>query len=205
MIRLPDKLDSYRHIGIDNGTGNVGLAVCETRIPELTMFVDYAMTLDAGASAWRYDDIADTHSALYARLRVIEDFFPRFLDDWRPEAVSVESPFVSLNVKTYGILTEAMFQFRRALIDYDDRAHYYKYAPFCGKKAVESTNFKDKQSTRDAIVRLVNERKIILHPDIYLDDLGDDAIDSISIGYCHHLEVKTLITTSRGFPIVGRW
>lgn len=204
MIELPDRAsEPYRYFGIDNGTKYMGVSVCETDLVTLKMRVSYCTTLDAERLVYRYGDIEDSHSPLHARLRVLEDILLEMMRKWEPHGVAVERPFSHLNPRTFAELTESMYVTRRVTQSYDSRVCFYRYSPMTGKKAVLASDYSDKETTREAIYDLVKSGEIILDAGINLDELGDDGIDSISIGYVHHLETKRVMQKCNGFPFLG--
>lgn len=204
MIPLPSRSDPYRIVGIDNGTINMGLCVMDLDLATYKPCLIDAHTVNAQALSEDHGVIEQTHTALYARLRALEDYLIRYYNRFKPDAVVSESPFSHLNIRTYGDLTKALYVARRAIYEYDETVRFYKIAPQEGKKAVGAKDYKDKNSTRCAILKLIEQGEITNHT-VDIEALGHDAVDAISVGYAHCHRVATIVSLCRGFPLVGRY
>jgi crossover junction endodeoxyribonuclease RuvC len=150
---------AMRILAIDPGYERLGIAVIEkgSNAKETLVYSDCFKT--------------DKELPHYERLGLIGTEVKRVIDEYRPEALSIEDLFFAKNQKTAILVAEA-----RGAILYQAAAHglkVYEYGPGQIKVAVTGYGKSDKEQIIAMVPRLIKIDKAIKH---------DDEYDAIAVG-----------------------
>lgn len=148
-----------RIISIDPGYERLGIAIIEKNLKEKEVLL--------------YSDCFKTSSKLphEKRLGLIGLEIKKIIEEFKPEALALESLFFSSNQKTAITVAEA-----RGVILYEASVHnlpVYEYGPGQIKVAVTGYGKSDKNQIISMIPRLIKINKEIKH---------DDEYDAIAVG-----------------------
>ena len=152
-------------LGIDPGTVVMGYGVIESEDEEISL-------VDFGAITVRqHDEMAERLNQLYNELR---DVILRH----RPDAVAVETPFVSKNVKSAMAIGRA--QAIALLAAAGKSIPTYEYAPAKVKQRVSNYGASSKEQVQE-MVRLLLGLTEVPKP--------NDAADALAVAICHVQEM----------------
>ena len=113
------------------------------------------------------------------RLEKIYDDLTKIIEEYKPEAMSIEELFFNNNAKTAINVAQA-----RGVILITARIHKiptYEYTPLQVKQAVTGYGRADKMQVQRMVKMILNEEKL---PKL------DDITDSMAIGICHAHSAK---------------
>ena len=161
-----------RILGIDPGTVTMGYGVIETGVDEITL-VDYG-ALNTSASS----PIGERLSYLYNRLLEI-------ISRHQPDAVAVEQPFMSKNVRSALAIGRA--QAIAMLAAANRGIPVYEYAPTEVKRRVTDYGASSKEQIQE-MVRLQLGLSQVPEP--------NDAADALAVAICHwrEMQLQSLLT-----------
>ncbi len=154
-------------LGIDPGYDRLGLAVIEKPIK--------------GKETLLYSDCLQTSAKddIYIRFGKIGAEVARIIQEFKPDALAIETLFITKNQKTAMRVSEA-----RGIIIYEalkNNVHVFEYTPMQIKVAVTS----DGNSDKERILKMV---KILI--DIPKKDARDDEYDAIAVALTHSACVR---------------
>ena len=167
-FRIPVTSDPVKMkiLGIDPGTITMGYGVIETGEDEITL-VDYGALSTSTRSP-----IGERLSYLYNKLREI-------ISHHQPDAVAVEQPFVSKNVKSALAIGRA--QAVAMLAAANSGIPVYEYAPTAIKQRVTDYGASSKEQIQE-MVRLQLSLSQVPEP--------NDAADALAVAICHWREMQ---------------
>ncbi len=167
-FRIPVKSDlgKMRVLGIDPGTVTMGYGVIETGVDEITL-VDYGALNTPTRSP-----IGERLSYLYNRLLEI-------ISRHQPDAVAVEQPFMSKNVRSALAIGRA--QAIAMLAAANRGIPVYEYAPTEIKQRVTDYGASSKEQIQE-MVRLQLGLSQVPEP--------NDAADALAVAICHWREMQ---------------
>lgn len=174
-----------RYLSIDGGTSTAGL--CYFYIEDNVMVVERTKLLDMTKVDNHYDTLIERHGVLSARLRRMHDAFSVFLAELPivPALTYYESHFINPRRPTSVIpLVRFMQVVDTCLVD--RHIPMTTVAPQQMKRTVGiATKLAkaDKDAVKNAISKLIADKKIKLLSDIDIEMISEHEIDAIGIGY----------------------
>ena len=155
-------------LGIDPGYDRLGIAVVEKP--------------DKGKEVVIYSDCFTTSlkESIYERLRLVGKEIERVIDEYKPDAVSIETLFISKNQKTAMRVSES-----RGIIIYESVKKglpIFEYSPMQIKMAVTGDGTSDKNRIIKMISLLVKMTK---------KESLDDEYDAIAVALTHLAQLST--------------
>lgn len=184
-IHFSDIDFNYRVVGIDNGTGQVGLSVIDYDLREGTAEVVYTEAFVPEVDAYeRYPNTVDMRGRLNARIKRSRSWFYARLEEFAPHAVGCESPFAHIQVSAYTALALSMESLAEVVEDYRSTLEFVRVPPGRAKKSVLHSDRKydnDKEAVRESIL---THPRIVAAPSVDLYRITPDEMDSIAVGWC---------------------
>lgn len=185
MLYIPGGPTVYRILGIDPGTNTLGIAIVDldltTRIPSITM----ATTLNAGKEVTSYPQMIDVHGERRAKLYSHHLNLRYILQQYKPNAVISESPYMGRFAAAFEALVECLFMIRDTILEYDPSMPLETIDPPNAKKAVgASGRGGDKDAVRKAVLALPG---LMNNTGSSLSLLDEHAIDAIAVA-CYKLQ-----------------
>ncbi len=149
-------------LGIDPGYDRLGIAIIEKPLKgkEVVLYSNCFQTA--------------TKDSIYVRLKQVGEEVSRIIHEYKPEALAIETLFISRNQKTAMRVSEA-----RGIIIYEalkNNIPVIEYSPMQIKVAITS----DGTSDKDRIFKMVN-----LLVDIPKKVARDDEYDAIAVALTH--------------------
>lgn len=159
-----------RIISIDPGYERLGIAILEKEKKETLLFSECFKT--------------KASLPFFERLQLIGQEVARIIEEYRPEALSIENLFIETNQKTAMRVAEA-----RGVILYQARIlglEIYEYTPLQIKVAVTGYGKANKTQVMTMVKKLVSGAESVKQ---------DDEIDAIAIGLTHfaHARPKNIL------------
>ncbi len=179
MIILPDdKL--LRAITIDNGSTTLGLAVTDIDLDTEDKTVLHSETIDASRTTWRYQQTFDARGARWARMRVLARYVLEMCEEWEPDVIAIEAPFMFRRPEAFAVLREVIVYLQEAIDEFDDGIEIILVPPTKAKMAVGANEYVGKDPVRDAVLALKD-----VHYDNGLDprDFDEHQIDAVAVMY----------------------
>ena len=155
-----------RILGIDPGFAITGYSIIDYQGNKFKLIDSGAVTTKAGES-------------FPLRLTKIYDDLSMIIDEYKPDAISVEELFFNNNVKTAINVAQA-----RGVILVTARMHnldIFEYTPLQVKQAVTGYGRADKIQVQRMVKMILNEEKL---PKL------DDVTDSMAMAICHAHSAK---------------
>ena len=183
-MRLPDlKPMQYicRILAIDNGTDQVGFCIADYNIltDEIKVIDCHTYKVPANYKTIKKAK-CQNRSNLHARLDYIEEHYIELLEEYRPNLIGCESPFGHRMMNAFRTLTIAIEMFDSASLKYMPFVDFIRITPLEAKKAMsEGNKFAIKKV--DVHRYIFKDKKIIIPDHIDLYNLGEDALDSITV------------------------
>lgn len=171
----------YRTGGIDNGSSLPGFAILDTDLRTGISTVVNAHTLVADKAAYeRYSGLAANRGNLKARLAWVKRHAYKWLCEYDPERLGIESPFSHLRPQAYAVLCESMNIIDDAAYAYRKSMEFVKVPPGRAKKAVCAPGEygTDKEHIR---LQVLKNKCIVGGEGVNLETLGPDSIDAITV------------------------
>lgn len=179
MIILPDdKL--LRILAIDNGSTTLGASITDVNLDTEDKTVIFAETVDANRSIYRHNDLSDHREARFVRYRILYSFMAELLEEYNPNLVAIESPFMFKRPEAFAVLREAMLTLQQAVDDYDPTIRIELVPPAKAKMAVGADEFVGKDPVRDAVLAL---NDVYYERGVRVRELDEHSIDSIAVMY----------------------
>lgn len=191
MIIIPDNGYIYRQLSIDNGSNTFGLSIVDLNIRTREITVIDSETCTAAKTMKRYAWMGDEHGDRFARYRVLGDFLTDKLEQYNPDIVTIETPFMHRMPNAFATLREALMMVINTVADFDYRLEVFGVTPMEAKKAVGATKYdKGKEPIRQAVLALPDVRYA---NGIDPAQLDEHSIDSIAVAYFKAQEVLKTI------------
>lgn len=181
-------------MGVDNGTNTVGVVVIDHNLQTGVSDLIHAKTLTADKAAYiRHPGLASGRSKLHARLEIIKPYIADRLEEFDPDIMGVESPFVHLNVSAYDALMMSIGAMEDEAYNYRSTMDFVRISPGKAKKAVcpKGEYKNDKEWIREFIMR---SPAIISSCGILISSLDEHCIDGIAVARCLALDAARAFT-----------
>lgn len=181
--------NTWRILGVDNGTSLLGLALLEYDFDTDIAKVLWMGVLEPKGLAYsRYPRIVDRKGKNAARRLWMKEHFHDVLLDTCPDVVGIETPFIGsiATLSSFEPLALSVDALIDTVLDVEDQLDrcidIEKVAPHQAKRAVTPPDV-NYDSGKEAIkVNVLNHPQIDLNG-FNLDDYDQDAIDAIAIGW----------------------
>lgn len=181
MLNIPVTERVHRVLAIDNGTNTLGTVVADIDLGTAPMHVIYADTCTANDTADRHQWVADMHGNRFARYEVLFDYMSELLNEYDPDIVVIEAPFMHRRPESFATLRESLYVLRQAVMEYRPALHIELVPPILAKKAVGMKVFtQGKESVRDAVLRL---KDVTYVEDVNPTQLDEHCIDAVAVAY----------------------
>jgi crossover junction endodeoxyribonuclease RuvC len=163
-------------LGIDPGTNVMGYGLLEVADKKPRLVAMGALELSK----------VESH---YLRLRRIFDCVVELIEQYHPDELAIESPFLGINVQSMVKLCRAQGVAMAAAVSHD--LPVFEYAPMKAKMAITGNGGASKEQVSAMLCR-------ILH--IAPADLGKrlDATDALGIALCHFYETSRPLASAGG-------
>ncbi len=155
-------------LGIDPGTNVMGYGLLEVRDGKMNYLAMGVLKLN------KYED----H---YLRLRKIFERTQGLIEEFLPDELAIEAPFVGKNVQSMLKLGHAQGCAIAAAVIRD--IPVTEYAPQKIKMAITGNGHADKDQVADMVGRILKIPKEDLVPQ-------KDATDAMAVAYCHYLQTS---------------
>lgn len=159
-------------LGIDPGTNVMGYGLLRVEAKKPT-------ALALGVLQLRKDD---SH---YLRLRQIYECVQRIIDEYHPDELAIESPFLGINVSSLVKLCRAQGVAMAAAVERD--VPIFEYAPMKVKLAITGNGASAKEQVAAMLKRLLHLSEEDLKKKL-------DATDALAVALCHHYETSKPVT-----------
>ena len=154
-----------RILGIDPGTLVVGYGIIDSQADEMSLVCCNALT-------------CSRHSPLGERLSYLYDKLTEVISTYQPDAVAIEQPFVSRNVRTALAIGKAQAM---AILAASQRGiPTYEYSPAQVKRVVADYG----ASSKEQVQKMVGIQLGMAQP-----PQPSDAADALAVAICHLREV----------------
>lgn len=170
-----------RIVGIDPGTENLGFSVLDLSLATASVKVSYSETVNAQRFLNDYRIEMSTHGNRTARLMALEDRVFIMLEQFQPNAICVEAPFMRKFPMAFAALTECVSYIRRAVMRFDRHMTLDEVDPPTAKMAVGMTIRRG--STKNDVAEAVSKLPLTFAEGIVLAELDEHQIDSIAVAY----------------------
>lgn len=150
MIRRPP-CQVIRILGVDPGNTTMGVAILDLAIPDMTMTLAHAYTVD---SVKQYTDrhyLIEHRSERHLRQKIMGQAMVRALRFYEPDLIAIESPFMHRLPQAFAALTELMLRLEDAVAECNISIPITKIAPVKAKKAIGVKDIKSKASVKEAL------------------------------------------------------
>jgi crossover junction endodeoxyribonuclease RuvC len=163
-------------LGIDPGTNVMGYGLLEVRDKKPHLIVMGVLQLSK----------FESH---YLRLKRIFERVQGLIEQYHPDELAIESPFLGINVQSMVKLCRAQGVAMAAAVSRD--LPVFEYAPMKVKMAITGNGSASKEQVSAMLCR-------ILH--ITPDELGKklDATDALGIALCHYYETSRPVSAATG-------
>lgn len=195
MIRIPETGYIYRILAIDNGTNTLGAVIADIDLRTGHMTVVFAETCNASLTAHRWNNVAELHGDRFARYRVLRLFLLDVMDQYDPDAVIVEGPFMHLHAEAFGKLRESLYLIRETAYEHYEQLTVSIVAPMSAKKAVKASSYtQGKNPVRDAVLNL---KDVSYVNGVIPEMLDEHCIDAVAVGYYEKMRAMEARTRRR--------
>lgn len=193
MITIPENSSTtFKILGIDPGTTNLGLAVMMVDIKTALIVDTVAYTLNANKIISRDTWNSNIHSDRFDRILSLKKSVLNLLQHHQPNIVSCESPFFGRShPNAFQALTEILTAIRDALYEYSPWIELTLVSPSVVKQAVLAKG----NATKD----IMKEKVQLLAPELNLnynnpfERLDEHSIDAISVAYYAYTQYKSYL------------
>lgn len=187
MLVLPNLPAVFRVIGIDPGTDTLGVSVLDVDLLSARVSLIDAFTLRGSANMKSYPMLMDVHGDRYAKVYSHFETIKNIFWFFHPHSVICESPYMGKFATAFEALVECKMMIRRALVEYDATKPLHLIDPPSAKIAVGAPGKGgDKNTVRDAIIRLTN----LDNPNnIEIILLDEHSTDAIAVGYYQCIQI----------------
>lgn len=177
MIRRPE-CQVIRILGIDPGNTTMGVALLDLSVPEMTLTLAHAYTVD---STKQYDNrhyLLEHRSERHLRQKIMSQSMTRALRFYEPDLVAIESPFMHRLPQAFAALTELMLRLEDAVEEHNVSFHITKIAPVKAKKAIGVKDIKSKSSVKDAL-----KKKKVSISERQWESMDEHSIDATVVAF----------------------
>ena len=150
MLRRPE-CQVVRIMGVDPGNTTMGIALLDLTVPDLTLTLAHAYTVD---STKQYSDrhhLIEHRSERHLRQRIMGKAIARAVRFYEPALIAIESPFMHRLPQAFAALTELMVRLEDGVASFDVSIPITKIPPVKAKKAIGVKDIKSKASVKDAL------------------------------------------------------
>lgn len=188
MITLPTRITPYRVLGIDNGSTRIGTTVMDLDLNTGKVLVRSCESFLAAKTAGRYIQYGE-HASRFARMVAIREYLRESLAQWTPDIVLIESPFLNRRMpESFAVLRESLILIKLSIMEDKPGLPIEDVSP---RSAKVSAGVDLKRKGKEPVIEAVRKLPIDYAPGIDIEQLDDDAVDSIIIAYYKAIEVYT--------------
>ncbi len=174
-------INTYRIIGIDPSVDNMGVGILDIDIDTYRVVVVESYTVHGKDHVKKYPHIAKYHGERVAKLHGHGEHFIKVFDQWDPNAVAIETPFMGRFPAAYGALKECVCTVTNALISHDFTMPLNGIDPKSVKNAIGvSAGSKDKNDMQAA---LSLHKGIEWGNGLNAGMLDEHSVDAIAVAY----------------------
>lgn len=201
---MTEHRDCVRVMGIDPGSRTLGISILDCFLYEQQLVLTDAWTLNTEQALRRNRFRAARLGDHHCRMDAIHDEVLMAMQNFYPDVVIMETPYLGRLAQPFFVLTQAMTAIEHAVSDYSSAMHLEKIDPSTVKKAIGVPGgSSDKELVRQAVYGLTNLENL---SDRTLESLSEHAIDAIAVAhfYCTTelgiiwVGPKALADTSKG-------
>lgn len=181
--------NTWRILGVDNGTSLLGLALLEYDFDtDIAKVIQLGVLEPRGLAYERYPRIVERKGNNAARRLWMKERFYDILLDIKPDVVAIETPFIGsvATLSSFEPLALSVEALIDTILDVEDdlvkHIDIEKVAPHQAKRAItppEATYDSSKEAIK---VNVLNHPQIDLCG-LNLDDYEQDSVDAIAIGW----------------------
>lgn len=179
-----------RIMSIDPGTNCTGVSIIDY-INEAP-FVLMSETIKADKLAKKYKYVADVHGSRYARILATADRISLLLEQYNPDGIISESPYMGRFAQSFAALTELLSAIRDRVFEYDPALALNIIDPSTVKKFM---GVKGTDGDKNNMLVALHKKQLLYSEYIVFDSLDEHAIDSICIGLFY---INKLTSTNYG-------
>ncbi len=181
LLFIPKQYNTARLLAIDPGSKTMGVSLLEFDFDTRENWVLDSFTIDADRRVGTISYVSDYHGDRATKLLTHHRALKRLLEEWEPDAVVSESPYMGRFPQAFEALTDTMNVIRSAVREYNMFLHLHKFDPATVKTAVGvSGKSGDKEAIRRALQGLPDLR---FTESVLLSELDEHSVDSIAVGY----------------------
>lgn len=176
--------DCVRVMGIDPGSRTLGISIVDCYPYEQQLALNDAWTLTTEyrlrENPFRVARVGENQ----ARMEAIEEEILQGMQNFYPDVVIMETPYLGRLPQSFFVLTQVMTAIERAVSNYSAAMYLQKVDPSSAKKAIGVPGTSnDKELVRAAVMGLPYMENL---SDRDLKELSEHAIDAIAVShyYC---------------------
>lgn len=176
--------DCVRVMGIDPGSRTLGISILTCFPYEQKLSLDEAWTLNTELDIRRRRARADRLGEGTVRLEAIEQEVALALQNFYPDVVIMETPYLGRLPQSFFVLTQVMMAISQAVAKFSNALYLNKIDPSTVKKSIGVPgNSSDKELMRQAVYALPYLENFTQRE---LSELDEHAIDATAVGhyYC---------------------
>ncbi len=183
MLMMPSSASSIaRLITFDPGTDCLGVAELSFDVESLAITNISAKTLIASRNTKGFWS-NDIHGDRFGRINWLEEEIVDILFDSQPFQIAVESPFFNrMRPNAFEPLVQIKFALQRAVARYTAWKPLYEIDPPTVKKAVGAKGNADKQTVREAVLKL----NLPFTGPVPIELLDEHSIDAIAVAIARY-------------------
>lgn len=175
---------AYRLLAVDPGTVKMGVSMFEVDPITRKIYSIRSQTLYPPQLPNTTALVEDLHKETWVRLNKTRERFSALLREEQPHHVVYEAPFMNrLQPTAYGPLVALMTMVHWAVMDYNQSTPFKILPPLTVKKFIGVAGKKGKEVVVEAIRKIPNLMHALEQGECVLDELDDNAVDSIAVGY----------------------
>ena len=168
---------TIRILSIDPGTNHTGVSILD--VSKDGIEVIFAETINAVKLARQHESITWVYGSRFARIRVTGDRISHLLDEYEPNMVITELPYMGRFAQSFGALTELVAEFKSRVYCYDPSMPLDGIDPSSVKKHM---GVKGTSNDKDEMTVALEKRCLSYSKYINPSNLDEHAIDSICVG-----------------------
>lgn len=181
MTMYVDVQPSIRILSIDPGTYYTGVAIMDlNHLGEIN--IRFVETIDSGHLSLNMGDVVYVHGDRFARILAITHQITNIINQYQPNVVVSESPYMGRFPAAYGALVEVLSMIRLTIYHHNPSMGFLTIEPSAVKQA-----FNVKGTSGDKNLMYLSLLKLNLVFDTYLHQrkFDEHSIDAIAVGYAH--------------------
>lgn len=182
-------MSKWRILGVDNGTSLLGLSILDYDFTSNVATLIDTHLLQPKLLAYRaHVRLTARKGNSAARREWMAEQFGHYLDQWLPDAVAIETPFIGRKAtrSSFEPLALSVDRLIDTILDHEDRLDRWvdieKVSPHEAKRAV-TPHLAVYDASKEMILYNIERHKGISLNGQRLEDLNEDQVDSIAIGY----------------------